>query len=307
MIRAISNVPITPKCTYSRKVNHHLPLQNNTDTVSFCSRNLLTKKSKEITDTVLEVIKDRTNFIGEGCEGNVYKIPDTNYCVKIFKKEILDFGEWNLNIKPNERVNHVLAKAENNAVIMRYIDGIPLHKVQNEIDNVPKKSIRDLIIQIAHANDEAMIFDNASSNVIYNPKDKSLKAIDFYTDYENEMVTARPLSQVFASLSLKETTDEAKMINKRLGGKIISIVLDELTKEKPSEFPIDKGDMNRLLNKIRYSQDFNIPPQFEFLAKSMNKILDLKSKQGEYNNVVNEIKGEEKYSKCIINQCLFKG
>ena len=307
MISTITNISITPKYIYSNKVNNHLPLRNNADTISFCSRNLLTKKSNEITDTILEVIKNKANFIGEGCEGNVYKIPDTNYCVKLFKKEPLDFGEWNLNIKPYERVNHVLAKAENNAVIMRYIDGIPFHKVKNEIDKVPEKSIRNLIIQVANANDEAMMFDGASSNIIYNPKDKSLKAIDFYADYIDEFSTARPLSQIFASLSLKANTDEAKAINRRLGGKMLNIILGEITKERLPEFPVDKVDMNRLLNKIRYSQSFNTPPQFEFLVKSMNRIMDLKSQRGKYTNCTNEIKGEEKYSKCIINQCLIGG
>ena len=112
---------IRPTTIQNKHVSSPLLGKSGFDSVSFTSANILTKPSKEITKTVLSALENKMNFIGEGTEGCVYKIPDSDYCVKVFKNEDYSFGYWSVNLHPSEGVNHILARAENNAIIMKYI------------------------------------------------------------------------------------------------------------------------------------------------------------------------------------------
>ena len=126
MISAIRNITtLQPTTKNTRKATPLRPFGY--DTVSFTSNNLLTKSSDEITKAVQTAISDRENYIGQGSEGEVYKIPDTTYCVKLCHNNTTNFGEWDKLIYPNQQVNHIVAKAENKAVIMNHIEGESLH------------------------------------------------------------------------------------------------------------------------------------------------------------------------------------
>ncbi len=265
---------IQPINTYKKTVSTPYiglrPLKN--DTVSFTSKNLLTSGSDNITEKVKDsVLCNR--IIGFGSEGTVYDLPDTDYCVKIFDGEgVNNLGQWNLNVSSQDKINHVVAKAQNNSIIMKKIKGEALKSEKpNEIFNLPKKSYRDLLIQITKAYDECLKFDDVPTNVIYNKKDKSLTAIDFYEpnpDVENDF---HPLQALFKCLKSRGRSDKDKELNKLLGLKLLNVVNDELTQYKNPEFTIDKDDVNGLLYDIYASQDFEIPNRVKQLRKSINK------------------------------------
>ena len=115
MINAISFynniIPARQERKYSYPCQSLKPLGR--DTVCFTSSKLLNKDSKEITETVKQAIEEK-NKIGFGTEGAVYKIPDTEYCVKLPKYEsVNNFGEWGLKVDAQDKINHVVAVAQN--------------------------------------------------------------------------------------------------------------------------------------------------------------------------------------------------
>ena len=137
------------------------------DTVTFTSKNLLSMSSDKITKAVKGAVRKNME-IGYGSEGVVYKIPDSDYCVKVYNGEgVNNLGDWSLNVSSQDKINHVVARAENNSVIMKRIKGLPLKPDKpDEIFDLPKQSYRDLLIQLSKAYDECMQFDNFSSNII---------------------------------------------------------------------------------------------------------------------------------------------
>ena len=306
MISAITTIlPIQPTQKQNRQISFcRIPIAH--DTVSFSQNNLLAKPSEEITQAVLSAKKDPKNYIGQGTEGIVYKIPDTNYCVKFPHKGSEDMGKWSKTIYPQQEVNHIVAKSENNTVIMKYIDGESLfwgHEPK-EIYSLPKQSYINLLKQLTDAHKKYMVFDNTPANIIYNVKDKSLTAIDFYNEDSVEPRSFCPLSNVFSCIKAKGNTPENKSDNRKLCGKLLNLVIDELMSDKPQEFAVRKEDVIKMMEALRWSQRKDIPPQFDFLEKSMCNMIDLKYSQNKTEESQKQFAGEIKYSKCIINQIL---
>ena len=87
---------------------------------------------------------------------------------------------------------------------------------------MPVKSFKALLQQICYAYDNEMLFDCAWGNVIVNPKENKLTAIDFNKNIFNESLN--PLSYTFSALTQKYTTSEQA---KTYGNKILNAVLEE--------------------------------------------------------------------------------
>jgi len=278
------------------------------DTISFTSTEFLKQGSKKITEQVINSIYPK-NKIGLGSEGVVYKIADTNYCVKIFysNKYTLNynFGNWKTNISKKDKVNHIVAKAQNDAVIMNYIEGESLPwNTPEEVFNLPQKSFVNLFRQISEAFNYGLSFDPSSSNIIYNPKTKKLTAIDFYKTSEDDS-SSYPyaiISRLYSTLKAHDYSETDKANNRKLGGKFINILINELTTDKKPEFNITETDIKRLFAKIKFSQEMNYPKQLNFLEKSVEKMFSAKQKNEK--NIELILAGEKKYSECIIKQIL---
>ena len=278
MINAISFynniIPARQERKYSYPCQSLKPLGR--DTVCFTSSKLLNKDSKEITETVKQAIEEK-NKIGFGTEGAVYKIPDTEYCVKLPKYEsVNNFGEWGLKVDAQDKINHVVAVAQNGSTIMKYIDGKALEweNKPSEIYNLPKESYRNLMSQIKDAFDECLQFDSASSNVIFNKKDNSLTAIDFYEPSPDIDYHYRPLSSIFTALeSHSESIPQRNSENRKLVGKLLNVALDELSGENKLE--IERYDVFQVLGLLHITQQKEESPQMRVLSDSLNTVFRL--------------------------------
>lgn len=303
MINTFYNFRIQPQqYNFRQQQRPVLPNQPCRDTVSFASVNLLKKESGEITKIVKDVI-DNTEKIGFGSEGEVFKIPDTNYCVKIMKGESTRFfGDWKMNVSEQDKINNIVARAENDAVIMNYLEGQPLKwNKPDEIYDLPKSAYKNLLKQMQRANDECMKFDNSPRNVIYNPKEKTLTAIDFYEPSPDVEFEYTPLSTTFSVLHNHSASPEHMKNNRNLAGKLLDVVLDELSSGKKPEFEIDRYDVFKLFGQLRMSQNLNEAPQMRYLREAFSDIFRLKDlpKTEENTRIFN---GKVKYSKAIIKQ-----
>lgn len=297
----IYNLNINYFTNYQQK---NIQKNYSTDTVSFTSKNFLKQSSEKISEQVINAINIK-NRLGFGSQGTVYKIPDTDYCIKILKKtNSINFGTWNFNISEQDKINHIVAKAKNKATIMKYIEGVPLQwENSDKILELPNESYIKLFTQLTEARNLGMNFDLAPSNIIYNPKTNSLTAIDFYQDDNPFSI----ITSVYKALIKKSFSESDKLNNRKFGGKLINIIIDELTKEKEPRFLILRNDIGKLLETISRTQEYNIPKQILYLENSLNKLLLIKEHEHYCQEVLpSKILGEIKYSKCIINQILNK-
>ena len=306
MITAVTNIPKIN--IYSSYNSHTYAVRTSykQDCVSFSSKNLLTLPSEEISKIVTKAI-EQENFLGSGRFGEVYKIPDTDYCVKILKKNWMNktnFGKWSTEIDEADKANHILAKAENDSTIMKYVKGTSLFKY-TETENLaelPETTFRQFLKQISDAEQLGLAFDNAPANVIYDAEKKTLTAIDFYRpNFEFEIY---PFTQVFSALESRNVGYQSLISNKKLAGKIMNIALDEYAKKGPTEFKFEDGDIMRLMHRVGSTYKVNLPPQYKFLKQSFLDIMELKKAQRRGEDADNELAGKIKYAKAIIKQIL---
>lgn len=124
-------------------------------------------------------------LLGEGGEGAVYRIANSNYVLKVPHKELgikgtkVDLSKLDLNITPQERINHIVAKC-GDATIMKYIEGINSREAPaNLIENLSSTNIKTFFLDILTANKKGMKLDYAGANCIINPKTGKLTPIDF--------------------------------------------------------------------------------------------------------------------------------
>ena len=274
--------------------------RNNYINTSFTSAKLLGKCSKTITDEVLKA-KNKNNKIGYGSEGTVYKIPDSNYCVKFFRKIKTKISEkWTQKISEKEKINHILAKFGEKIKIMKYLPGKSLEfEIPEEVYNLPKVSYRNLLKQITSANNCGMYFDHLPANIIYNSQKKSLTAIDFYEGASDDLRCFEPYTQVFECLKTKN-----KINNAKLGNKLLNIALKEFLRSKDSQIYTDRLDITRLINKIRLSQDNPANENFDKIQKMMMHISITKQREsfGEINK--EKLLKQTKELKKLINLTL---
>lgn len=146
------------------------------------------RRTKDLLNLPESLIKQKiceaaaTPLIGKGKTGKVYRVPDTNYAVKInnninlseVKNKKLSF-----DITPQEKGNHIVAKLDDDISIMKYIDGEELTGQFSVKDfKVPelKNYIRHLHLQAQNG----MRLDKGGKNTRFNPKNGSLTPLDFY-------------------------------------------------------------------------------------------------------------------------------
>lgn len=232
----------TPKFQYNNVKQPQIrltpPLKH--DTVCFKSRDFLDLPEKEI----LKQIKDSVvpqNFLGQGTEAEVYRIKDTDYCVRIpYIAQDFYQSRFSKELTPVDKVNHTVAKLGYGATVMKYFDGeIPKwhmhnnherYKFQEKIAEMPTKSYSDFLHQIANAIDNEMLFDFSGGNLIVNTEKQKLTAIDFFGISDNPR-PIRPLMEMYSTLTCYGSLEKT---GKKIFDKIVDAGLEEF---KPNKTP----------------------------------------------------------------------
>ncbi len=305
----ISAITYAPQIIYRNKSKTrfcHLYTQPKSDNISFTSKNLLSLSSDRISK-IVKVAIEETNFIGSGKEGEVYKIPDTDYCIKILKRNLgnrTNFGKWTTEIDEIDKANHILAKAENGSTIMKYINGTSLFTYPDieNIVNLPESIFKQLLKQVYEAQNLGLAFDNAPTNLIYNIEKQTLIAIDFYKpDFEFEIFPYTRICTVLAPGVFKNHNINT---TKKWTGKLLNIALEEYSKKNSHEFYINDDDIIRCVNRFEFLYKDILSPEYKFLKQSFIDIINLKKAQRRGEEVDRELTGKIKYAKSIVGQIL---
>lgn len=283
---------------------------------------LLNKGDKEILDVLSDSISKKENFIGEGNEAVVYRLKDEPYCVRIMKnpqnkKELLDYkGKISFDLTEDDKINHNVAKLANGCSIQRLIEGVSLFDFDNYeiIADLPLDTYKKLLRQIVYANQNGMFFDGVTKNLIYNPKDKTITAIDFYKEDDEFYFYQSPLRALYSSLTLGQLTGDADNVfdsasfNKKIAGKIFSVIVDDFKSGntpfiKPSNF----DDISKFLSYLSNMPDspYKNSQSFTMFKRTMLNLQCLKIKELAGEDVVSELNGQIKVANALINQIFF--
>lgn len=132
--------------------------------------------------------------IGHGAEAKVYKIPDTDYVVRVHKGFKPDFNSpISFDMSTGDKFNHYVAKIGDSVEIGEYIKGENAccmtgyankmsdkqHNLNLKIVEMPVSSYRDFMKTIFDAAKQNMAFDYAGRNVIVDIVEKKFIPIDF--------------------------------------------------------------------------------------------------------------------------------
>ena len=220
--------------------NRSRSLQLKHDTVCFRGKDLLELTKDDVIKRVKESVRPE-NFLGQGTEAEVYKINDSNYCVRLphFIDNLYE-SFYSKEVSPVDKVNHVKAKLGFGASIMEFFDGVipkwyrdnkyNRYQLQSDIAGMPIKSYSELLHQIADALDNELFFDYSGGNLVVDIKSNKLTAIDFYGVCDNPR-QAKPLTEMYSVLTCYGSKEET---GKNIFDKIVTAGLEEF---KPNKIP----------------------------------------------------------------------
>ena len=287
----------------------------NADVISFSGRekDLLELPRKRIFAKIDAAIADNKNFLGEGSEAKTYRIPDTPYCVRVVKKNndndsLVDYQNLlSFKIDKKDEINHIVAKLKNGSSIMKYIEGEGcfLSKRSKELFNLPVESYYNLYKQIRYAKDNDMVFDCCPGNIIYNHKDKSLTAIDFYVQDNEFPEDVRTLPAIFSAIAMSAENSDYRLY-KNLLGKLIQVCLVQIQSDKCTPNDVANLDINALFRKFESYCEAGLPPQYELLKVKLVDIQCLKLKELLGEDVKLELDGNIKVVNALVKQILLK-
>ena len=249
------------------------------------------------------------NFIGAGGEANVYSIRGTKYCFR-WPKGSADSYRTHLDfdVSESDKVNHVVANLGGGATIMNRLKGVPvktdkmtadqIQQVAQTIVDFPVQSYRTFMHQLADADRKNMYFDNFWPNVIINPKDKTIIAIDFVKDFPYAEEFA-PLCKMFSVLTHDENTvDQLGMI----ANKILKAALKDLSpgqkpciEPKQFDFALFLTDLCNL-NKLSIADE-----SYCDLFNALERVVELKELELQGQNVANMLKNDIQVATEIID------
>jgi hypothetical protein len=279
------------------------------DVVSFSGTpDFLSLPKKEIFRRIDDALKNQENKLGEGSEAYVYKIPETPYCVRINKEAEKSYDKaLILEVGEQDKVNHVVANLGRGSSIMTIIDGSPIwaggmphEQVAKNIEvvsSIPVEGFRNLINQVCHAKSCDMFFDSIATNVIVNPVNRSLTAIDFFRTQFYEPFT--PLRSIYSSLTHFDCPDAYK---RDCASKIILAACDEINEGKNSKVPLGGYDFGKLIYKLATDNVIRDKSFTGTLYKTLDAIeaLNIKSQVGQ--DCKSQIEGQMKVLKVLLKQ-----
>ena len=284
------------------------------DSVSFSGRqkDLLELPREEIFEKISQSINNE-NLLGEGNEARVYKIAGTNYAFRHARipDDRTNFTDYKKNlsfdINTDDKINHVVAKLGEGSAILRYLPGENcfVYNDKKELCNLPTDSYYNLYKQICFAKDNEMIFDCCETNIIYNPKDKSLTAIDFYKQDYGFPENVKPLSYIYSAIASSIATPD-KTLYKNLLGSLVGVILKEFEPGVKPVQNIGEFDINRFFGNFENYYEDDMPPQYKILKSKLIDLQCLKLQEILGHDVKNEQIAAIKISKSIVNQILKK-
>lgn len=279
------------------------------DTVSL-SKPFLQKSKEEVFKIIEEAIKDKNNFLGEGGEAKTYLIPNENCCVRILKDYPKAYKtDFSLDLNEEDKVNHVIAKLGNGSTIMKYIEGFPLFpltrvvnpktskEISEAISTIGADSYNKLLKQVCEAKDIDMIFDCSWTNVILNPKDKTLTAIDFYKMDEKFPEIVRPLRHMYSAIPHNTYAEKASCC-----GKIILAGLQEMEAGVKPCLSISEFRFANFIDKVIEDMGKRETKPLEQLKDVLTDIECIKIKEYVGEDVTKELNGKLKVARCLVKQ-----
>lgn len=291
------------------------------DTISFGNNDLLKCSKEEITARIKKTLRDSDlHYLGSGGSAEVFKISQSDYCVRIpYKNDDYSSNvpniinqknlKINFNLTEQDKINHIVGKFRGGS-IMKYIEGTPvweptmsknqLDEISTIIEEMPVESFHKLLKQICHAYKNNMLFDCSGNNVIVNPKNKTLTAIDFYK-MDDFYEAAHPFSHIFSSLINDQTTIGQK---KNFAGKILTACLMEVEPEHKPCLEIRDFDYYRFIYKLQEQNLIQNPKYANLLIKLFEEIECLKLRDLHGDDVSKTLNHKIKTVKCLIKQLL---
>ena len=284
------------------------------DVVSFSSRpkDLLELPQKEIFKKLEESISGK-HFIGAGREARVYKIPDTHYVLRLEKVAHTQKAwqgykkNFTFDLTEQDKINHTVAKLGGESRIMKHIEGVNCfrYKNQKELFNLPLKSYYDLYKQLCYAKNNDMVFDSSASNIIYNPKDRSLTAIDFYKQDFDYPENVTPLASIFSAFTSTSFLFQPQNFSHLLAS-LLNVVLEESAPKKIPAQPVTDIALGKLFKNFESCYEDTLPPQYNILKKTMYSVVQLKYEEQRGKDVTVELNGKIKLANSLIKQVLRK-
>ena len=303
--RINSNNFSLPVSFSSRKIRENKPK----DTFELSQKEFLKQDKEKIIEAIEASVKNKKNKIGSGCEGVVYRIEGTNYCVKVpYGSQDLKKANMTLKLRPKDKINHVVARFDNGVKIMEFIEGYSAQCLRNGkkcsdssvkklVLELPVNAFQKLLQQIAYAKKNNMIFDSTLSNVVVNPSQKTMTAIDFY---EMQKYMPEDLKVLPAMMEALADDNNVEMRRKCLS-KIILAALEEL---KPGVEPsLSIGDFR--FRKFLESEEAIMPEivkaNWHKLKRDLTDIECLKIKEYAGLDITDEMNERIKIVQTLLN------
>lgn len=234
---------------------------------------------KKIFKAISKSIKSKENLLGKGGEAEVWKIQDTDYCVRIpleHKGSIKD--DFDTNLTKTDKINHTLIKLGAGATIMPIIKGYKLLSgnslntdVTKMVENMPVSAFEALIKQVVEGESvENMSFDPSWENIIINPDEQKMTAIDFYkSEYEN--CRSRVVGKLFAALTFPNASTNEQ--HKNCMGKLFLASLNLMDKEP--EIAVEKYGLTSMIRHIRQYKIIDNPGYIKVLETNLRNLESL--------------------------------
>ena len=306
----INNVPysIIIPAQNNRQYGIRLKPQLNYDCVCFKGIDLLDLPKEEVIAKVQESIKPE-NFLGQGSEAEVYRIKDTNYCVRIpYIAEDMYSRSYTKELTPTDKLNHVRARLGFGAAILDYFEGVtPKEFKQNDyyrnifqekISDLPVTSYNELLQQIAGAVDNEMVYDFSGGNLIVDLKNRKLTAIDFYNITDNPR-PIRPLCEMYSVLTCYGAREKT---GKKIYDKVVDAALEEFKPDKIPCMDVELFDFVDLARKRNSDASFKTKD----ILKEIYDFTVLTKKISQAAKNLKDIKKKEIINKTLSSQLIEK-
>lgn len=282
-IRQISFTPInkktTPLVTGPRMIQGLA-----CDTVSFGNSEFLSKPKEEIFAQIKQSVSNsRKNCLGHGGEAYVYRIEGTDYCVRVPTKLVLDglnLKKITLKVSEKDKVNHTVAKLNDGITIMPVIEGEIFGESFNPellkvMESMPQKAYDELLQQFCRAYKQGLEFDATWKNIIVNPKNSTMTAIDFYEP--DVLCRRRFLNEAYHALAEHRfaTPEYKKICAGRLYLGALKL-MDADSKLTPEVLALGADEFSYLLKKEKLLEN---EKYYKVLGDKFKKLENLKIEQ----------------------------
>ena len=299
------------------------------DTVSFCSLGIefLNLPKNEIMRKIRDSIREE-NLLGRGVEGQVYAIDGTDYCLKYSQNtdslQTLS-KSFRKRVSDEDRINHIVARLGNDAVIMKKIKGVsvadinrlPVKEYNESIEKLlkfPNSAYRDLLNQIIEALKHGMEYDCHGGNLIVDFENKKLTAIDFCSP--RKLYNSEALFKVYSPflnegcfekiyqpfLDINYFDEDSKRL---LGKKIMYMLLDELKPEVQPKLDFQDIDVLPFLCDLANVGTIKINQLLAQISDGFNELVDLKERELAGADVYEQIYQTNESVRKLVNKCFY--